>query len=70
LWNTRNSKLSFIEASDGKPLVFKQIEREFGQAKPYYGEEEEKIAKEINKIISRFYGTNMIINDRAITKSM
>lgn len=70
LWNTRNSKLTFIEDSDGKPLVFKQIEQDFGQAKPYYGEEEAEIAKEINKLISRFYGTNMIINDRAITKSM
>lgn len=69
-WNERNSKLSFIQDDDGKPLVFKQIEAEFGQVKPYYGEEEAAISKEINKIISTFYGTNMIVNDRAITKSM
>lgn len=69
-WNQRNSKLSFIEDSDGKPLVFKQIELEFGQTKPYYGDEEAAVAKEINKLLSTFYGTNLIVNDRAITKSM
>ena len=69
-WNQRNSKLSFIEDSDGKPLVFKQIELEFGQTKPYYGDEEAAVAKEINKLLSTFYGTNLIVNERAITKSM
>lgn len=70
LWNERNSKLTFITDANNKPLIFKQIEAEFGQTKPYYGEEEAAIAKQINDLISTFYGTNMIINDIAITKSM
>lgn len=69
-WNTRNSKLEFIKDIDGKPLVFKQILFDLNEAKPYYGEEEEKIAKEVNELISTFYGTNMIVNDKSITKAM
>ena len=69
-WNQRNSKLEFIQDDDGKPLVFKKIQSEFGQVKPYYGEEEAAIAKQVNDMINTFYGTNMIVNDRAMTKSM
>lgn len=69
-WNDRNSKLEFIQDDDGKPLVFKKIQAEFGQTKPYYGEEEATIAKKVNDMINTFYGTNMIVNDRAMTKSM
>lgn len=69
-WNSRNSKLEFILDIDGRPLVFKQIEYDFGQSKPFYGDEEAAVAKEINDRINTFYGTNKIINDKAMTRAM
>jgi len=66
-WDDRNSKFVFKTDSEGNYEVFKAIEAEFGEPKPDYGEEYNKITEEINEILRPHYIINGNMDDEFLS---
>lgn len=66
-WDERNSKLVFKTDDEGNYEVFKAIEAEFGEPKPDYGEEYNKITEEINEILRLHYIMNGNMDDEFLS---
>ena len=75
-WNERNSKFQFISSGEvdeeGRDisLVNAQIMREYGEDKPYYGEEEEAIANQIADLMRPYYKSNGFVNDKKMSRAL
>ena len=66
-WDDRNSKLVFKTDDEGNAEVFKAIQAEFGEPKPDYGEEYNKITEEINEILRPHYIMNGNMDDEFLS---
>ena len=66
-WDDRNSKLIFKTDDEGNALVFQAIQAEFGESKPDYGEEYNKITQEINEILRPHYILNGNMDDEFLS---